>query len=226
MLLPFLAMGGSSSVRFDSTDDDLTRSSSVPSEVSFTACGWGRRQADTGAQSVLFSINDVPTAVSGAIIGTQADGDDLIVAGSGFGESPVIATLTTGVWFYWCMTGTAAGAGSLDGYYMLPGATSLTTQQTTGASFTQTTMVIGNYDDAGTEFFNGDIMAVKVWDRVLTTAEMFQESAHIRPLYTFGLTHWYPLWNTSSQTIDFSGNAQTLTSGGTKADADNPPVSW
>lgn len=99
----------------------------------------------------------------------------------------------------------------------------------TDAAVGHTTLAVGDYDISdNTDEWLGRIAAIKLWDgAALTQAEVQQEMWQMLPVRTANLRGFYPLLSLSDDEIDFSGNAQTLTVGGSgHAVADTPPVAW
>lgn len=142
----------------------------------------------------------------------------------GFGADPTDGptfTATIGAWH--CLVGTRSGTSHVLRHGT--SASSLTTLSgvTSGVS-TPSVLNLGAYG-AGEDSFNGRMANFKLYNAVLTTAEMTQELSQYVPQRTTNLTHWYPFINVD--TTDYSGNARTLTAVDSgHALADGPSVRW
>src|SRR3990167_6727606 len=208
------------SYRFDTNGEAAGRDANHPSSELFTACGWARQQVDTNANAVIFIIVD-STLGDSVSMTTSADGTSLIVQDTDAASS-TIASLVINQWFGWCVTGDGTGAVGLDGYYILPGQTTFTTQSTGGEALTEADTRIGGLEGAGV-VFNGDIFNVKCWDAVLSQAEMLNELFHIRLMRSHNINFWWPLWGIWS-TQDFSGNGRPATVFNAVTGSDLPPI--
>ena len=126
------------------------------------------------------------------------------VYGSG---SDTIASLTPDTWYCVAVTknGTTAAKYYLNGVYQ--------SQRTTGLSNLDTAAAtIGAWNGAQDWLF-ATFSTFKVWDAVLTDAEIAQESKVIRPMRSTNLRAWYPfIGRTSAEFLqDHSGNGRHLT---------------
>ena len=88
-----------------------------------------------------------------------------------------------------------------------------------------TNMYLGN--DEYSEWLNGRLAHVKIWNAQLTQAEIQQEMYTIRPQRYANLWCWMPMIETgSSRDNEWSGSGNTWTENGTLSDEDGPPISW
>src|SRR5690606_3575775 len=106
------------------------------------------------------------------------------------------------------------------------GASSLTTASVAGSTFTSTIFTLG-LDDANS-WPNVSLAGWKLYDRVLTDAELLAEMNRLRPASTTNLNAWWPMVANVAATADndYSGNARDLTPAGTITVEDGPPVGW
>lgn len=96
---------------------------------------------------------------------------------------------------------------------------------TSVGSGSATRVIVGNYDLASAAW-TGRIAAVKIWDGALTAAEIAQEMRQLLPARLANFKAFYPLFS-ASDLVDYSGQAQSLTTNGTApTSADGPPVPW
>lgn len=202
------------SVRFDASGDYLRRTANLPSNTAYTICGWARLVTDTNTYSTIASIESATTSAGAyALLSTDVDGVSLKHWGSG-GTSGTLATLTVGTDFFWAITCGATGANGATAYYRAKGSTALSSVLGYGDAFTPAVIYLAN--DSYTEPFNGRIWNVKVWNRVLTAAELLAESYYRKVKFpTSRNAHWE--MRSSSDTVDRSGLGYSLTVGGTLA---------
>jgi hypothetical protein len=74
---------------------------------------------------------------------------------------------------------------------------------------------------------NGRIAAVKLWHIELTQEQIAAEMRQYKPIRLANLDGFYPLLDVGNGTQDFSGFATSnLTSNGTLATEDGPPIPW
>jgi len=169
---------------------------------------------------------------SGASTGTivQTDNTSLTITDVGGGET--IATgLSSDTWYCCVMTeDTSPSAGNLYGYNRAVGGTSWSTSG--GSTWGNT----GNYDTNigenqvwSSEEFYGEIVAIKQWSTILTTAEFTAESNQILPVKLSNLAVFLPLLNSSDTTTNYqdSGATSFSESGtGSFSDGEMPPIPW
>lgn len=96
----------------------------------------------------------------------------------------------------------------------------------TGNTNTRDTITVGHDTEYGLEM-DGRIAAIKVWDAVLTPAEINNELYFFTPLRTSGNQIWTPL--VADETVnfrDYSGNAADWTEVGTIDAGEGPPITW
>ncbi len=119
---------------------------------------------------------------------------------------------------------TGTGDIDFDGYWALPSDAAFTTVNNRGADMTELNLTLGN--DIANERFGGRIAAVKVWDAVLTSAELQNERHTYTPKRHTNLHLWSPLIPKGGGTsfLDYSPNSRHWTQGGTVTDVDGPPI--
>lgn len=212
-------------IRIDASGDVLKRTANLPDSAAFTACGWAIRQGDTNNYTTIFSLSN--SSGGGIYLETDSDGESLKVYSDGdFTFSSLLATLVTGTPFFWAIVGSGTGAGGVSAYYATQGAGSLTSVSHIGFSMTEAEMYFGN--DFFAEWFNGSLMAVKVWDAAFTANELLQEMQTIRPQRFANLHLWIPGIDNAAgnAAIDYSGNGRSLTTAGTLTTEQGAGVRW
>ena len=107
-----------------------------------------------------------------------------------------------------------------------------TSTNTGTATMSINTVQIGNSPFAG-ENFDGCVAGVKIWEDVLSDAEISNEWRQIAPIRTRNLWAFYPLVGNLGPVgpiaagVDWSGNGRHLTIAGTVDTGDNnPPIPW
>ncbi len=214
-------------LRLDAQADTLQRTANLPaSSTAVTLCGWFRRRGSGGTNELLVAIAESP-------------GGPAIVAYIGLGGTPAFTlftpahgapvtggSITTDTWYFLALSGQGTGATDAKLRHAALGATSLTTISATNASFTPGLVQFG-FDDAG-QWPNAALAGWKLYDRVLTDAELLAEMNRLRPASTTNLNAWWPMVADVAATADndFSGNARDLTPAGTITVEDGPPVGW
>jgi hypothetical protein len=132
------------------------------------------------------------------------------------------AALTVGTWYFAAIAvnGTAATI-----YYR-----DQTTQTTTSAGLTglsasvnAATLRLG-VSVQNSDWLDGCLSAVKVWNATLSQAELNAESTQYVPARTTNLQAWYPL--IIPETRDYSGNSRTLTGGTGTAQEAGPDIPY
>lgn len=211
-------------VRFDATGEGLSRTSSPPSTAGFTVCGWANLSTDRNTYQILSSIDNGSTEY--AEIGTDADGTTLYIFNHGaIGAS--LGALTIGTPFFWAQTVNGSGSGNHVGYGRNAGTNTLTTASQSGvaAIASQTFWVGRDGFDSGAYYFDGRIWNVKVWDRVLTAAELLVESFYQEIKFTASKHLHWRLPN-ASNTTDSSGLGRDATVTGTLSTEDGSHGLW
>lgn len=198
--------------RCDAGGDDLRRTASLPSAASFTACGWLRLQALSAGASTFVSI-----AQSTTQLGLQFSSAGVLVLTSAadvnFARSP-----PAGQWFFWALKCSGTGANLAAGYFRKLREGYLTKALGTRSAITPDTLWFMN--NASAEPTNGRIAGIKVWDAVLTDAEILRESFQLAPVRRYRLH----LWAQENTGADLSGRSRTLTKTGTLTFEPGPPI--
>jgi hypothetical protein len=210
-------------VRLDTSTKSVYRTTNLPSSTNFTLAGWfTQRGTQSGSGTVLGGV----VASSGSAYNYIGYSGANIVIVTAAGSTTVGTAPSSGTPFFFAVTNSGTGAGSLIGYFKTRGATSFTTASRAGTSFTVNYFTFS--DDTFGLYANGDFAPLYVFDTVLTSNQLLSLSGQIRPSITTSLNSWFPMTRTTlaNNLIDYSGNGRTLSSTGTPSVADNPPLSW
>jgi hypothetical protein len=154
-------------------------------------------------------------------VGTTTDGITMHVFNNGIGGAPIVgSSLVVGLWHRVAFSLDAGGTGIL---YQGADTGSLTTFSKSGfAAVTSPSLYIGS--DSFADLFNGRVANFKHYSTVLTAAEIQAELAQYLPVRTDSLVRWHPFLTAS--TVDYSGNARTLSGGTGASTEDGPPIRW
>lgn len=210
-------------VRFDNDGESYTRSTGLTTVTNWSFCCWVKLAVDRAATTAILQIDNGSgtnklrlTAWNGTALAFQTDG------GGWFGT--IGHTLVVGTWTFVGLSGTS-NPGQARSAVRAAGSTTFAGGSPTQAdvTFNAATLRIGD-GQAASEWLNGSVAAVKVWDQALTFEELQQESWTYQPKRTAGLRGWYPL--ITAFTTDLSGAGQTLSGGSGAAIDDPPPITW
>lgn len=227
---PRLGHAAVQSVRCGLNNYFLRASGTFPAVSAFTACGWFRVRTHGGTTGIYLIL--LSPGVAGNLSSltltrpSAADGPAELFALIGGVENAsdfggVDAGLNT--WFFMAMAQTGTGSNALAGYYALASDPGLTTAHIDGPSFTPNTLGVAPTVSA-TDYFDGDVAAVKLWSAVLSPTEIAAERFQYSPQRLANLNSWYPLDTLTGQ--DQSGNGNHLTVFGSPTlNADGPPIS-
>jgi Concanavalin A-like lectin/glucanases superfamily len=206
-------------VRFDASTDNYARTTTLPPITTFSILGWGYLSVSRGAISTFFYFGQ-----SGVTIGytcrTGANG--LTLQGNNSASSQAGTALTVGAWNHLALV--VAGTGANQMQIFLNGVLDITMSGSTGPS-AQTLILSGSVSG---QWLNGRLAAVKVYDAVLTAADIAQEMRTYQPIRLDNLNSWYPMSDLAlaGNSTDFGGSGLALTPAGTLAVEDGPPIAW
>jgi hypothetical protein len=213
-------------VRFDATDERLYRTANLPSLAGpWTICLWAYHVAATAYGGIVAAFSNAATPANdtpSCAVAFDSAGTRLSIwhnnAVSGLGSTPGV-----GVWFPVAVTRGAA-ANRTDLYYNR-GTTPDVTMTTTLSGTQGSGLGLGGISS---ELNNLRVAAVKWWSAVLTPGEMVDESQSFLPWRTANLEGCYPMVDVTVAlcAVDYSGLGRTLTSQGTLAVEDGPPIPW
>lgn len=210
-------------IRLDTSAKELYRTTNLPSSTGFTLCGWFVQRGTQSASGVVLAGLIASGGSAYNYIGYS--GSNIVIA-TAAGSTIVAAAPSSGTPFFFALTCSGTGAGSLIGYIAERGASSLTTASRAGTSFTVN--YIGISDATFGLWTNGDFGPLYIFDAVLTADQLLSQSHVIRPLWTANMNSWFPMMRMTlaNNALDYSGNGRTLSSSGTPVVSDNPPLSW
>lgn len=210
-------------VRIDASGDYLRRTTSLPSDTNSTIAGWAKLVSDrTGQWRYFCCIENATTSASAyRLMGWNSSNEFNVEDGSG--STAFSAAPSNGDWFYFALVCNGTTTNATTGYYIKLDGTVYTAAQSTTSAFTEAVVYLGS--DSYDEWNNLSFAHVKIWDAVLTQAELQQEMWSIVPQRYTNLHLWTPLFS-HTDLVDYSGNGRNWTGGGTLTTEDGPPVSW
>jgi len=197
----------------------LKRTASLPTSTSFTMSGWVmiRNYPTAGNYANLIGLDN--GGASGFMF-VQVQGSTWIMS-TDVGETSFASSPSANTWVYIAMVNSGTTGTSCVGYWALRGDTAFTSKSTTGKSFAASNMWWSN--DFANEPLDSIWSDLKVWDAVLTEAELFNEMHSAQPQKLANLHLWAPCWGTGDAN-DYSGNAKNLTQTGTLTTEAAAPV--
>jgi ribosomal protein S19 len=199
-------------IRFDASGDSLSRARLAGAK---TVMAWVYITTDRNDYTVFFGLG------SNELIGTGGDGTTLLHYDGTMERTG--SNLSTGTWFH--LAYVSNGDALANGFTVyLNGAADITytVRSLTSAG---TNMYLGN--DEYSEWLNGRMAHVKIWNVALTAAEIQQEMYSSRPQRFANLWSWLPMIESGSgRNSEWSSSGNTWTANGTLADEDGPPVAW
>jgi len=199
-------------------DRQFERLTNLPSSTtSFTAMAWVKSD-DNSPYPVIFDFG--PDDGSGSSI-------EFFVSGTagGIWNGTTYAyggTFNTGTWYHVALTCSGTGATDLKGWMDGVNVSSMT-----GASHSTAIFTIGAWPGAFQKF-DGQMAGFKLFDTVLTAAQIKQEMRSLRVVTSHSnLKAWLPWINNSNLTYDLSGNGSWAEQGtGSFTHVQGPPISW
>lgn len=208
-------------IRMDADADSLERTTNLPSsdQQNYTMMGWFYMSVDRDA----FSLQMQYGAVDGdddVEMNTDSDGTTTGIWDGGSFDTG--AELTVATWFHRAVSViSGAGIDYLNGESNITGFG----PDTTTANELD---VIDDANDSDDVWWNGRGACIKIYSVGLTQAQIQNEMRRCRPVRTSNLNSWHPMVRTSAATaaLDYSGNGNDITVGGTPTIEDGPPVGW
>ena len=210
-------------VRFDAINESYSSLQVGGAATAYTVACWARLEVNRSSLSTIWQIEN---GVGGNYLRVTAwNGSSLAFqTANGPWNGSMATTLTVGGWYYIGFSATV-NPGQARFAIRAAGSSTFTSSTSSQANTTVTlgTLFLGSGFTAS-EWFNGSIAAVKIWNAALTTTELQDESWTYRPQRTNGLFGWHHLLTTSG--VDSSGNHRPLAGGTGTSVADGPPLAW
>ncbi len=216
-------------VRFVTADGDLyLRTASLPNADSFSACGFSVVN-NFGDFSIHFELQASAGSRWHSIESSDAASQNILEYNDS-NATPThtaIGTMTVGTPFFWGITKSSATVHC----FFRPFTTATVTQTNITSAetgMTAASMTVGGSNGFATETMDDRVNGVRVWDAVLSDAEMIQEAFSLKPIRLTNLHGWWPMIAAveSDCRIDWSGNGKTWSINATPVQEQGAPVPW
>ncbi len=216
-------------VRFDAAGDSLSRTTSPPNIRAFTVCGWAYVISDGGAVAQpLVAMLDGTLADGCVLYWDNGFGNfEVIVADAGgiFDNVVVSASPTTGTPFFWFMSCSGNGTGTVTGAFTTASQNSQTTGTADMGDAVADNTSITFADVASAQSLDARLWNIKAWDRALSLEEVLIESFYKRKQFPASTNfHWEA--DRHDALFDISGNGRNPTTGGTLTTEDGEYGLW
>lgn len=199
----------------NSGTDRITRTANLPSTTNFSMSVWVKFTSLTATWQYIVMLSDAEaTNWLGAVINTN---NRFEVQSSMAGISGDYSSISTDTWYY--VSASNNGTNAVARIWSATG-TLLFTSTANSASFTPTVMDFGNDDYTGGEQITGKLCYGRVWDAVLSQAELEDEMFSETPVRTANLN---TAFNNADGT-DESGNGRNWTLTNITTSSDFPDV--
>jgi len=198
--------------------DNYSRTTGLPSITAFSMLGWARFAVAAAGYKSLFAFGGTGTS-DWWYLRSEWNTTTINLKNS-VGETTGSANPGASTWFHVALTVNGTGANAASVY--VDGVQDFQMNGDTGVA---TGKIWVGADPWGSEA-ETMFAHVKIYNAVLTAAEIVQEMRSARPHRTANLNAWHPLWSTNDDQVDFSGNGNTWTVAGTPTTVDGPPVAW
>lgn len=196
------------------------------STTSWTYATWLRLDSDRNTFSAFFTIEQ-PAGHSTEYneLITAADGTTLVLWDHRDQPALTLGTLTPGTWYFAVVSVGPSGAGSA--WFGPQGGTLTKTTGTVAVVDHVEMSYLGASNFAFTEFIVGSMAMSRLWNGVLSDAEVAAEFASATPVRTAGLIGDWRLASVASVTADSSGLGHTLGKdfGSTHSNTSGPLIS-
>lgn len=206
-------------VRLDAAADRLSYSAAAPPAV-FTITGWVYLSVDRDDYSAIGRLwtGALSTVVTWSTDGDGTSGPWAYTGGGSIGSSTGLAV---GEWRRVAITRTGSSG------QILTATPTGSTEVDSGAVGTATPagITLGGRDTGDpNEWLNGRLAYVRIWDSVLSQAEIEAEWASATPVRTSGLWADWPLSSATDLTDTVAGRTLAVASGGSLTTEDGPDL--
>jgi hypothetical protein len=227
--LAFKEVDAQGSVVVDATTDYVRRSANLPSTTNVTMAGWVKvlswANAGTGMGTICCLENVGSTSYNGVWLDIAGSNQGQIIVANNITGNQACTALVLSNWYY--IAYTSNGTNQFTYIYDSAGnpldwsntTNTYGTSTDAASTYTPAYLSVGNDDYSMKEYLNARFSQWRVWDAVLTQAEIEAEMASPIPVKTTSLnTAWGhdPL-------IDQGANNRPWTVNGIAYDTDYPP---
>lgn len=207
------------SIRIAAATANLSRTAGLPPVAAVTMMGWFRLAVDRNSFTNFMYFGNV-AATGYNSLATLTDGTTL--SASTQGSDTTGQSLAVGRWYHLAVTVAGTGAGQFLVY--VDGVLDITASGNSSAS--AGTIIVGNEPNA-TDFLNGDVAAMGVWDAALSVQEIRQQMPFGYPVVRADKLNSFSPLRFSRDVYDLSQWQRAWTPAGTlTTDQDPPQVRW
>jgi Concanavalin A-like lectin/glucanases superfamily len=207
---------------------------SMPFMTNFSVGLWAKCSVNRGTTTTIFGLRDSGGTGNAIAIGSTNGVAVMLETAS---TDTNMITMVVGSWYWFGATCSLVASQLVCTAYWTPAgggtlSTATATDTTVTASDQADSMWLGS--DVSGNFFNGDLQYVKIWDAILTQAELQNEVFHGQPQRTDNLNAFYPLLAANTPTdptgtinAGFPGNQNNVyVNTAAAATEGGPPCSW
>lgn len=206
----------------------FSRTTNLPTIDGFTFTGWWKNVTDLNVVSqIVFELYldlnnyfEVRSSANGTSMNLAWRSNSTSITADSLG----LSAWTIGAWQYVAFT---VNADAINGYVAIATAAALSTFSATASGgstwFTPTNLRIGQDHSGNASDAVG--FNYKLYQAVLTQAEIEAERWSMLPKRTANLVAWYPFL-AGTRADDYSGLARTLTENGTITEGAAAPLGW
>lgn len=211
---------------------NYSRTANIPGQAAATIAFWYQPSTTASAYAPICALFRNASGREIGIIAQNGTALDLFWTNGGASSSNTFGTVAANTWYYIALTSGGTAIGALDGYVRSQTATSFTTvANTSTVDSLAPDRIFLNEDGYGSGGVQTKRFAnLKVWDRVLTTDELYQEMQVSMPTIYESINLWCPLDDATTDQDDYGPNNRDLTVTGTPTafttDAPAIPFIW
>lgn len=174
----------------------------------WTWCGWGKIDVDRNTYTVFFALETgVGHATEWNELVTETNGTTLSIYDTN-GNVATLGSMTVGVWYFMALS---QNNGTLTAYIAAEGDTSLTKVSGSGEVISVIETATMGMSTFTAEALNGSMCQGRLWDVVLTDAEVLEEFLSFELVKTSSVLGWWKMDDITNFRLDSSGNSNTLT---------------
>lgn len=204
--------------RFDAATDAYRATTGLPTGGTYTVTCWANLLVDRDDYSGVWGLDD--GVASGLWLQTDSDGTTLGVFDTPAATHLGATAVTVGTWY---RVAVVVNGTSVTTHIGAAGAALTTSTATLAPLSSPSRLAIG--DEGFSGWLNGRVAAFKLWGAALSADEAALELEQYTPRRAANLLRWHPF--VAAETVDYSGNGNALTAGGTGTTTeDGPPIPW
>ena len=202
--------------RFDATNEDLSRTTNLPSMYSCTMMGWFLRVVDRNSFETPLAWGQTSAGLYFNCYVNNTNNFIGLYAADGGTAATSSTECLVGVWNHWTM----CSSSNLTCKLYINGNLLLDVNPSDGV----TNQKLWICNDPNAELFNGRAAAIKIWNRELSAAEIQQEMWTYIPQNWESLNSYFPLFTVADKARDYSGLNRDLTITNAVTTEDGPPI--